>query len=154
MKEAELLLNNTVNRSTGETPSKLLFGVNQKCNIDDQIRDYLESKISLERDLTDIRQNASEKIKAAQLNNKKYYDQKCKVNNTFNVGDLVYIPNRPETGVSRKLQKQYKGLYQIKKVLPNNRFVVADIDGFQLNQVPFNSVFDPCNLKLWKPIDL
>lgn len=152
--EAELLLNNTINRSTNETPSKLLFGVHQKCKVDDQMREYLESKLNVERDLTDIRHKASEKIKETQSKNKKYYDKKCRVNNTFNVGDLVYIPNRPEVGVSRKLQKQFKGPYQIKKILPNNRFVVADIEGFQINQVPFSSVFDPCNLKRWIPNDL
>jgi hypothetical protein len=43
----EFAINNTVNRSTKETPSKLLFGINQRRPIEDTLRDYLESELLL-----------------------------------------------------------------------------------------------------------
>lgn len=39
--EAEHALNNTVNKSTGDTPSQLLFGVNQRGSNIDGVKEHL-----------------------------------------------------------------------------------------------------------------
>ena len=76
LNEAEFFINNTLNRSTGNTASKLLFGVNQRLLIDDEIRKYLESKLNTDRDLIKIRQNSLEKINKIQIYNKNKFDKK------------------------------------------------------------------------------
>lgn len=48
--KVEFAINNSVNRSTGESPAMLLFGVQQKGEIDDDVRLFLEQDID-SRDL-------------------------------------------------------------------------------------------------------
>lgn len=43
LKEVEHAFNNTSNRSTKMTPSNLLFGVNQRGDIVDELTKYLEN---------------------------------------------------------------------------------------------------------------
>lgn len=68
---------NTINRTTGETPAKLLFGTNQTGHIQDNLRLIFESMDAEERlDLGELRQKAIEKIKKNQSINKLYYDKR------------------------------------------------------------------------------
>lgn len=46
-------------------------------------------------------------------------------------------------GINKKLIPKYKGPYVIKKVLDHDRYVVADVDGFQLTQRPYTGVLAP-----------
>lgn len=64
--------------------------------------------------------------------NKKKYDSGCKIHTQYQEGDLVYIPHHVTPGTSSKLQAQFKGPYIVKKTLPNNRYVISDVDGIQL----------------------
>ncbi|GJQ79218.1 hypothetical protein Trydic_g5463 [Trypoxylus dichotomus] len=53
---AEIGINNTINRATGETPAKLLFGRNQLGEVQDNIRETLETIIQNQnRNLEEIR---------------------------------------------------------------------------------------------------
>lgn len=63
----EFAINNSINRATGETPSRLLFGINQIGSIDDKLRMELESQGTIERDLVKIRECAVEKIEFANI---------------------------------------------------------------------------------------
>lgn len=45
LQEAEYALNNTISKSTAETPSMLLFGINQRGNSVDEIKEYLNVNI-------------------------------------------------------------------------------------------------------------
>lgn len=62
--EIEFALNNTVNKSTGESPSMLLFGCRQRGKMVDKIADHqYDSKDSNKKNLQIIRNDASEKIR-------------------------------------------------------------------------------------------
>lgn len=50
-------------------------------------------------------------------------------------------------GASRKLILRYRGSYEIIKKLRNNRYVVADIKGFQGSQKPYQGVSEPSNMR-------
>lgn len=45
------------------------------------------------------------------------------------------IDNTP--GINKKLIPKYKGLYVVKTVLDHDKYIVSDIDGFQISQIPF-----------------
>jgi len=76
----EFAINNSVQKSTGKTPSILLFGSNQRGPIVDELSEYLEEKFSLSnpRDVTSERIKASENIKRSQEQNEFRYALKHK----------------------------------------------------------------------------
>jgi len=61
--EAEFAINNITNKSTGYTPSRLLFGIDQRGPNIDGIKEYIEEKdTSIEHDLESIREEAGKNI--------------------------------------------------------------------------------------------
>ncbi|XP_016657331.1 uncharacterized protein LOC107882846 [Acyrthosiphon pisum] len=75
---AEFAVNNSVCRSTGKTPSELLFGIRQKGIINDLVKEYLDIGDDGCRNMEEMRNSAAEQIEKYQENNKKYYDKKHK----------------------------------------------------------------------------
>ena len=51
-------------------------------------------------------------------------------------------------GINTKLIPKYKGPYVIKEIFPNDRYLVTDIDGFQLTRLPYEGVASPEHLRL------
>lgn len=146
--DVEFAINNTFSKSTGYTPAKLLFGVNQKHKYD-SLRNYLEVDTD-ETDIIEIRRNAQEKNIQSQNYNKSTYDARHKSPQKYDEGDYVLIKNVDVTpGVNKKLIPRYKGPYQVLKTLENDRYVIVDIPDFQLTQKPFESVLGPENMKPW-----
>lgn len=134
-------MNNTVSNSTGQTPAKLLFGVNQNGNIPDVIRSYLvDHKLE---DLTEMRLKPSEKINKNQMYDKSRFDKRHKVPVKYKVGDKVVITNTvtvSTAGVNKKLLPKFKGPYEVEKVLPNDRYLLKNVDDCQITQLPFYGV--------------
>jgi len=150
--EIEFALNNTTSKTTGETPSKLLFGVNQRGKNIDAIKEYLEENVNVkDRKLDVIRKKATDKIQKFQNYNKNYYDKKRKTPHKYEIGDYVMLRNFDTTiGTSKKLIPRFKGPYKIIKELRNNRYVVADIEGHQASQRPYQGVWEPANMRPWR----
>ena len=150
LEKVEFSINNTVCRSTGEKPSKLLFGVNQTGEVNDKIRQVLESMSSSDRNLDEMRNSASEKIVKCQVYNERAYNRKHKEATVYKVGDYVMVLNTDSTpGVNKKLIPGFKGPYVVKKVLEHDRYIVGDIEGFQLTQMPYNGTVGPDQMKHW-----
>lgn len=150
--DVEFALNNTIQKSTGTTPSKLLFGVNQRGNTKDELAEYLE-QAELDdstRDFEKIRSDAGANIKKSQDYNKMYFDKKRKTSHEYAVGDLVMVKNfDTSVGTSKKLIPQFKGPYEIVKKLRNDRYVLNDPENFQLTQKPYVGTWEACNMKPW-----
>lgn len=128
----------------------LLFGINQNGNINDNLRVLTEAAQIQEGNLSKIRSDASNHIEQLQSYNKQYYDKKHTKPTTYKVGDFVMITNHVVTpGVNRKLLPKFKGPYVVKKVLDNDRYVVCDIEGFQLTQIPYEGIICPDHMKHW-----
>lgn len=51
--------------------------------------------------------------------------------------------------LNHKLLPKYKGPYVVDKVLRMDRYLIKDIEGFQLSQKPFSGVYNPDRIKLW-----
>ena len=112
LQDVEYACNNTVNRSTGENPSVLLFGVTQRGKTVDSLRETLEMNDAVDntRTLVDIRTRADEHIKQVQKYNEKTYNRKRKPACKYEVGDKVMIRNFDNTaGVCSKLVPLFKG---------------------------------------------
>lgn len=147
---AEFAINNTICRSIGTTPSKLLFGLDQLGQINDTLRLYLNNQTTNERNLEKLREVASFEISKIQAVNEKYYDNTRKKANTYNINDYVMIANVDTTvGINKKLIPKYKGPYIVRKVLDNDRYVVTDVPGSQVTQIPYNGVISADHMRHW-----
>jgi len=51
--------------------------------------------------------------------------------------------------LKKKLIPKFKGPYTIHKILPNDRYVITDIDGYQVTQIPLNTVISAKDIKPW-----
>lgn len=77
--DVEYALSNTVSKTTGYTPSQLLFGVGQRGNNIDRLKDYLNQTFETEpRDINKMRDIASNKTYKLQIYNKRYINKRRK----------------------------------------------------------------------------
>lgn len=131
--DAEYLLNNTINRGSGSVPSKLLFGILQQRKIPNDTVQYFQDLLEPPKpdNLELSRDEAADRIRKVQDYNKRKHDSRC-LKTAFNAGDLVVIRSVPVVGENKKLRPRFKGPYQVKKVLDSNRYVVADVEGYQV----------------------
>lgn len=150
--DAEYLLNNTLNRGSGSVPAKLLFGVLQQRKISNDAVQYFQDLLESSEpdDLPLTRAEAASHIRKIQDYNKQKHDRSC-LNTVFKEGDLVAIRSVPVVGENKKLRPRFKGSYQVGKVLDKNRYVINDIDGYQVSGKRFEGVFDPQNMHLYRP---
>lgn len=151
LNKVQFASNNTYNRSIKNTPSMLLFGLNQHGETNDYLRMVLDAENCVDkRNLLNVRQNAKENIRNAQMVNKSNVDTKRCIARTYKAGDYVMVKNFDTTpGVSKKHIPKFKGPYEVKVVLPNDRYVIRDIPSFQVTQLPFESVFECKHIKPW-----
>ncbi|XP_046739476.1 uncharacterized protein LOC124407412 [Diprion similis] len=98
--DVEFALNNTVQKTTGETPSLLLFGVDQRGNVVDVLGECLQHEQSKDdRNPKELRDKAKDKINKSQEYNKTYFDQKRKEPYKYKEGDYKpSITQKPYTG--------------------------------------------------------
>lgn len=122
LSQVEFAINNTVHRSIGQTPSMMLFGVEQRGEIVDELTEYLQDIYgNTKRDLDSIREQVSHRIEKSQSYNLKYFNKHHKQPKSFNVGDLVVLKNVDTgAGVNKKLIPRYRGPYIIQKQLGND----------------------------------
>lgn len=110
----EYAINNSVHSVTKETPSRLLFGVNQRGREIDALSEYLDDKHSSdsECDLTGIRSSASERICEYQRKSTNRHAETHRPHIDFSEGDFVVIRNIDTTiGTNKKFVPKFKGLH-------------------------------------------
>lgn len=151
LSQVEFAINNTVCKSTGESPSRLLFGVEQRGLIDDSVMSILEQINPVSHyDLVETREKAYENIIKSQHYSKQRYDKLHKSPRKYSIGDKVVITNTVTTpGVNKKLLPRFKGPYEVEKVLPHNRYVLKDIEGFQVTQIPYHGTVEVSHMRPW-----
>lgn len=150
--DVEFACNNTVSKATGECTSKLLFGVSQRGNVIDGLRDALEvnGRVEVSRDIPRLRERASKRNEKQQDASKRRFDRRHKAVSKYQIDDKVMIRNFDNSpGVSTKMIPKFKGPYQVDRVLRNDRYVIKDIEGFQLSQTPYRGTWEASNMRLW-----
>lgn len=154
LKHVEYALNNTMHKSVSTTPSQLLFGVQQKGPDVDYLTEYLEDLDinDVDRDLTQLRNSASQSISKSQQYNQQWVEEHCRPAKSYSKGDYVVIRHVDTSVGNKKLVQKFRGPYEIHKILPNDRYVVRDVEDCQLTQLPYNGVIEAKHLKLWKSV--
>jgi len=148
MPEVKFALNNTINKSTGEAPSTLLFRCKQHGNIVDKLVDYIHNLKDLSDNFAFIRATASTRIEKIQRENELRVNKTRKPAHVYQTGDLVLIRNFDSTpGVFKKLILQFKGLYKVTKYMRNNRYVI--VKGCQNTCKPYIGVWGAHNMRPW-----
>lgn len=152
LSQIEYAINNSTHATTGETPSRLLFGINQRGGIVDELTEYLAEKNegNGRAQLGKIRTEADEQIKRKQRYDEAKRREKCKRTRTFKVGENVVMRNVDTViGSNKKLIPKFRGPYVIDKTLGNDRYVIKDINGCQLTQLPYDGVVEANKIRRW-----
>lgn len=95
-----------------------------------------------------IRVLASENIEKSQKRNFNWYEQNKKPHVQFAEGDYVMIRNVDTTvGTNKKFIPKFRGPYLIHKKLPNDRYVVRDIENCQVTQIPYDGIIEASRIR-------
>lgn len=110
LREVEFAINNNVHGSIGHSPSELLFGVEQRGKMVDELTEYIKAAYTEnQRDLNEIRTEGYDAIKKSQSENVKKFNKHHKPAKLFPVGDLVVLKNIDTTpGIHKKLMPKYR----------------------------------------------
>ena len=154
IRSVQYVINNTLNKAINSTPSKALFGFEQRkiedehlCIAIDELR-KLDSDYSKQRNDTQL--SAQEVNRKLQEYNKVQFDKRHKKITKYKVGDYVLVRKlQHKVGTNTKLEPKYKGPYQVKAILKKNRFVIADIPGYNLSSRPYNTILSADKIKPW-----
>lgn len=151
LSNVEFSLNNTVHCTTKQTPSKMLFGVEQRGENIDELTEYLQDCYGEEyKNLNEIRSQAQEAIQKSQLYNQKYFEEHHKPAKEFKKGDLVMIKHVDSTvGKNKKFNIKYRGPYVVRKCVGNDRYHITDVENCQLTQMPYDNIIDASRMRLW-----
>ena len=129
LRSVQFAINNVVNKSTGKTASQLLLDYSPRKGVDMTLRDEVSLISSMLTDLVAARQDAVANIERHQEQQKRDFDKRRKRARRYKQGDLVLVAKNIATaGTSRKLVPPYSEPMVVKSVLPNDRYVVRDMD--------------------------
>lgn len=152
LNKVEYAINNSVQSSTKQSASMLLFGVRQRGLEADELTEYLDEQQSSHRsrDLENLRTNADIAIKSSQQKNEIQYAKRSVPPRKYSKGDYVVIRNVDTTvGANKKLIPKYRGPYIIYRVLPNDRYHIRDIENCQITQIPYQGTLEAARLRPW-----
>ncbi|KAG6462773.1 hypothetical protein O3G_MSEX013458 [Manduca sexta] len=130
--EVQLGLNTSVNKTTGKSPSELLFGFKIMSTSENKLSDVINMTIDRlsGNELTNLRNDSVNRIEKEQTIAKTRFDKHRKSPTKYCEGDLVRVErvtfDKDRLGKSKKLMPKFQGPYRIVKVLPNDRYVVKD----------------------------
>lgn len=130
IRKVQFALNNVPNKTTGKTPSELMFGYKPRGSSDVLLSDEVSCAKQILEDLMEERERISTRIVEQQKIQKQQFDRKRKRAREYKEGDIVLLEKfEPATNTSRKLVAPYSGPFIVKTVLPNDRYIVTDMKG-------------------------
>lgn len=154
LSQVEFALNNSNSSTTKYAPSVLLFGVSQRGKIVDYLSEYLENKHdSVQANLVEIREKAHQAIDISQHKSVERHEKRVAPAKVYSEGDYVVIRHLDTTiGTNKKLLPKYRGPYVVHKALPNDRYVIKDVENCQITQMPYNGIIEAARMKHWVKI--
>lgn len=150
--DIQLGLNTTTHKTTQKSPSELLFGFNIKCRSEGILSEVLEETVNITSPeaLVDVRQDACDKIKEKQNDDRDRFNSRRKTAKSYSEGDLVRVERQvPSDGQSQKLVVKYQGPYRVLKVLPNDRYIIEDTPLSRKNNRRYEAVVAVDKMQPW-----
>ena len=150
-------LNTLKHSSTGETPQELLMGYTPRSILknklilamhqdDEKLPEEDEDNIPL----SELRERVRIKLAEIQKEQAEKFNSNHRAPIKYQVDDLVLLKQQSmATGQPRKVNNRYRGPYQVKAVLDNDRYVVADTLNTQISQKPYEAVHAADRMKPW-----
>lgn len=116
-----------MHKTTGKSPSELLFGFNINSTSENVLSDANEATKTFQPDnLVQVRNEAAKRIVEQQNKDKIRFDSKHLPRKKYSSGDLVSIQREVRFHFISFLASKYQCPYRILKVLPNDRYLVED----------------------------
>lgn len=143
-------INASRTRSTGETPFKLMFGVEMRNPEDQRLAELIDEAIREEfiNERDGEREAAKRAIERIQEENRKLYAKKRKPPREYAVGDLVAI-RKTQFAQGAKVQPRYCGPYQVLRKTGPERYEVLRVGG----DGPGRTLTAADYMKPWMPAD-
>ena len=150
LREIQRDLDESPNKSTGESPFRMLYGYTARH--DEGVLRQLASQNNTEYRLPkDLQEEVRVRVEEAQRRSKTRYDRGHR-EVIYNVGDIVYMKNAlVATGESNKLQRRFRGPLVIAEVFQGDTYRVVELDSSNSSR-RYASTAHASQLKLWKPI--
>lgn len=146
--EVQWAINNSVHSVTRQAPASLVFRFECIGLGDNPLTAEILSLNEERRDPIDYRY-IEQKLEQNRVKVKSNYDKKRRKSQQLQPGQHVLIRiEASSSAVSHKLRPRFKGPYKVKKVLPNDRYVVGVIEGEMQTSREFEGVFPIDSLKL------
>jgi len=142
--KVQYVLNNTYHTAIKASPSQLMLGYYQRAHEDFTLSQLTKALANTESEMDREALRNTAKLVSHSIRNKKYKDKLSKIPSVYREGDYILARTlRVKLGESSKLKPQYKGPYLVKKNLSNNRYVITDIPGFNVEPGPSTSFYPP-----------
>ena len=146
IKKVQLLLNTSVNRSTGETPIRLLCGFNLEIP-DRFLSAVAHPSTQTVEDPEKLRRAARDRLQKAFGEVKKHYDKRHVAAERLREGDIVWFSASPRKadGTSRKLDPLFRGPLMVTRALEHDTYAVVALD----DQNPYSTIAHVGQLRLY-----
>jgi len=124
--KVECQLNNSYNKTIGDTPFKVLYGY--YANFVDGALSSMVVPDQGVQNVRTIQEKVREQIMAEHQQWKLRYDKGHSTNIHYSVGEIVYLRRSPEqTGDSTKLQDKFRGPMVILQTLPGDTYAITSL---------------------------
>lgn len=152
LNQIEWSMNNAVHATTKAKPCILLFGTTQRCPDSDLLTEFVKDfQQNISIDLNTVREEAKLNIEKSQKYSQDRFTRFHKPAEIFKEGDWVAIEYTDTTlGKNKKLNPTHRGPYRIHRALPNDRYVIRDVENHQITNIPKDGVLEACKLRKWR----
>lgn len=142
-------LNNTVQKTTGRTPSEVLFGTGMNSEVN-PILNEISAELH-DSNISSIREEVKERIDTEQIKQKRLYDKGRKPAHVYKEGELVKLTKTcfNNDGQSKKLMPSFIGPYRVTKVLGKDRYKVAPVPGLNSTKTKRPTTVAADRMKPW-----
>lgn len=151
VKTVQSSINTAPCATTGVSPTSLVLSYRPR----DMVQNEVISVVTAENDNLpepneEIFKRVQNMTKVNQAKQKVYFDSRQRDPERYCVNDLVLVVKDQYTpGSNRKLEPRFKGPFIVTKALPNDRYEIESVPGFEHSGKRFSTVYSADRMKRW-----